>query len=205
MGANFVTLVYKVVKSDVDDKEEIKKRFAESVDRSCREDGCSYSGEIGMFGPNIVSWKNLSGTQFQAEEYIENHHQKWDGAMAASFQYCENFKPSASLERKKAKVIELDKKKEDIFNTARNKFEQDRSSDFVTCKNCKSKLNRSKFNGVYCVLCDHTLFSAAVDNKIQRINDEIKVTQSIIEVQTNIELAKCPKKTGWVVGGWVSS
>lgn len=204
MGANFVTLVYKVVKSDVDDKEEIKKRFAESVDRSCREDGCSYSGEIGMFGPNIVSWKNLSGTQFQAEEYIENHHQKWDGAMAASFQYCENFKPSASLERKKAKVIELDKKKNDIVREARTKFEQDKSG-FITCKNCKSRLNRSKVRSTYCPLCDHTFLGTIVTNKTKKINDKIEVIQNEIKTQTEIEMTKFPQKTGWVVGGWVSS
>lgn len=199
MGANLSTIAYRT-----EDKEEIKKQFAADVCHSLASDGNSYSGEIGMLGPNISSWKDNFGTQAQAEDYIDNNHQKWNGAMAVSFQYCENFKPSASLERKKAKVAELGKKKSDIFNTARIKFEQDKSYDFVTCKNCKSRLNRSKFNGVYCPLCDHSLLGASVDNKIHRINNSIELIQEEIKVQTEVEMAKCQKKTGWLVGGWCS-
>lgn len=202
MGANLSTRTYKI-----EDKEEIKKQFAEDVMQSLASDGNSYSGEIGMLGSVIISWKALeSGTQDQAEQYIEDHHNKWDGAMAVSFQYCENFKPSASLERKKAKVAELDRKKNEVFREARAKFEQDKS-EFVTCKNCKSRLNRSKLNVIktaYCPLCDHTLLGTTTTNKTKKINGEIEEMQNKIKVQTDIELAKCPKKTGWVVGGWCS-
>ena len=66
--------------------DEIKELWKDAVAQSCYESGHSYSGEIGMLGPNIKTWRDLNfGDRNVADEYICDHHQKWDGAMAVTF------------------------------------------------------------------------------------------------------------------------
>ena len=68
------------------DKAVIKKKWNEAVEDSLHEDGHSYSGCIGMLGTGIEKWKDLQlPTQAEAQEYIDDNHDKWDGAMAVSF------------------------------------------------------------------------------------------------------------------------
>lgn len=64
----------------------ITELWKEAVEQSLYENGHSYSGEIGMLGTNIQTWKDLNfGDKNGAGEYIYNHHQKWNAAMSVSY------------------------------------------------------------------------------------------------------------------------
>lgn len=64
-------------------KEKVKKMFEDDCDVSRSESGRSYSGEIGMLG-TVKQWLDLNLPLTEADEYITEHHQKWDAAMAVS-------------------------------------------------------------------------------------------------------------------------
>jgi hypothetical protein len=84
MGANFVTRTYLT-----DDKALIRKSFKAEIDQSRVEDGNSYSGEIGMFH-GIASWvSSPCDMDESAESYLEEKHEKWEGAMAVPFHQSE--------------------------------------------------------------------------------------------------------------------
>ena len=67
------------------DKSKIKSEWDAEVEQSKREDGYSYSGQIGMLG-SIGGWKNLKfSTQEQAGDALFELHDKWSDALAVSF------------------------------------------------------------------------------------------------------------------------
>lgn len=65
----------------------IKESWKNQVEQSLHEDGHSYSGEIGMLGTTVARWHDLNfPTSDGAYEYIETHHEKWEPAIAVSYQ-----------------------------------------------------------------------------------------------------------------------
>lgn len=63
----------------------IAKHFSEAVLACQHENGHCYSGGIGMLG-EIDRWQDKELPGFEdAEDFLANNHQKWDGAMAVSY------------------------------------------------------------------------------------------------------------------------
>jgi hypothetical protein len=80
MGAIFNSVVY-----EKDDRAAIQKEWNASVEQSLYDSGFAYSGEIGMLAGDIKWQDKKLETAAQAEEYLEDHHEKWEPAMAVSF------------------------------------------------------------------------------------------------------------------------
>jgi hypothetical protein len=73
---------YRVYKYDLG-KEKVKKLFEADCQSDAYENGHSYSGTIGMLR-TVGKWLDLNLDGYAAEAYIDEHHQKWDAAMAVS-------------------------------------------------------------------------------------------------------------------------
>ena len=87
MGADFNCYTFE----DDLGKDKIEKQWDVEVDESLYQDGHSYSGGIGMLGKGI-DWQDKNfATEAEAEEYLCENQQKWNGAMAVS--YTERDKP----------------------------------------------------------------------------------------------------------------
>ena len=82
MGAN--TEIYS---TSEEDRNKIVERHNEMVQQSLHEDGHSYSGCIGMFGPGIDFMFSVGPfkTQDEAEAYICDEHEKYEKAMAVRY------------------------------------------------------------------------------------------------------------------------
>ena len=67
-------------------------QFASAMDESLYQDGHSYSGEIGMLiGP--IDWQDKEfGSWREAEKYLAETQDKFDGPMAVSFVTTEGVK-----------------------------------------------------------------------------------------------------------------
>jgi hypothetical protein len=82
MGTN---LNYRSYKDNVG-KETILKYWNAAVENCLYENGHSYSGGIGMLGDGVDSWHDKEfDSASEADDWLANNHQKWDGAMAVSF------------------------------------------------------------------------------------------------------------------------
>lgn len=79
MGASFSCRTYDLSKLSMD---EVKTQWNEEVESSLYEDGHNYSGEIGMLGKGFEVQRIVADNEHDADEYICEHQQKWDGAMA---------------------------------------------------------------------------------------------------------------------------
>ena len=78
MGATNVYLTFDLNKISMN---EVKVQWNEEVEQSIQEDGCSYSGGVGMFGKGFSLLNHVSKDRMEAADYIRDKHQKWDGAM----------------------------------------------------------------------------------------------------------------------------
>ena len=79
MGASFNSRTYDFEKLSL---EEVKEEWNDDVEESLYEDGHNYSGGIGMLGKGFELVPLIAKTEEEADEYICENHQKWDGAMA---------------------------------------------------------------------------------------------------------------------------
>ena len=62
--------------------EEIEKQWNEMVEDDLHENGHSYSGGIGMLGSGFEVQAQTFHTPKEADDFICENHDKWDGAWA---------------------------------------------------------------------------------------------------------------------------
>ena len=203
---------------DYNDKSKIKSEWDAAVDQSKNEDGCSYSGQIGMLG-SIGSWEDKKfTTKEQAVEWIFDNHDKWNNAMAVSFllEAKKDKKVQRKLNGLQEKVVKVNEKsKEYIERSEKNFFES--SLKFATCKSCESKLRRELLNKQInhwgrsktdCLLCGESLFSNTVNTKIKDYalkSQELYKEIEGLEKGLYLESPAVNADLGWAIGGWCSS
>ena len=201
MGANSDNRTY-----FTDDKRVVSGNWDYDVQQSQHMDGCSYSGAIGMLDGSI-DWVRIEpfNSQAEAEDYISENARKWDGPMAVPFKikgakavpaYVKNAKTKYDQAMEKQRQI-VDKAHKDVTNA---------KGQFVGCKKCKSKINRSYLKIADCPLCGENLISATnlqrIENAKQKSNKMLAVWK---EALTKAREANCTGKIGYVVGGICSS
>ena len=159
------------------DKSKIKSDWDASVDQSRNEDGCSYSGQIGMLG-SIGSWEDKKfATKEQATDWLLDNHEKWDNAMAVSFllEAKKDKKIQRKLDGLQEKVGKVNEKSIEYKERIQKNF-FDSSLKFATCKGCESRLRRELLHKqtnhwgrskTDCLLCGESLFSNTVNYRIK--------------------------------------
>ena len=224
MGSNLSTRTY----SDKLGMRAIAEQWSIDVENSRFEDGVSYSGEIGMLGPNISKWHDLNfKSEAEAEEWLSENHDKWDSAIAVSFiqqvktkEYIDKYdagrkKLEAELDKQIVRFTEILKRFADKFIMIK--------AQYCTCKKCGSKLNHDylkpnlptnyllkfkwdveKYTGVTCPVCHDPMYAEAA---YSRIKGAYKKIQKALDNYNNFEVEPMTNNTekSWVVGGWCSS
>jgi len=183
----------------VNDKETIKELWANAVTESRYEDGTYYSGVVGMLG-NKIDWRDIKlADESAARSYIEEHSDKWSGAMAVSFiarkpptaadkitaDSCRQLATKAELERQKL-VLEA--------------IKGIKVNDFVTCKGegaCKSRIATKFIHSTLCPFCRASFIGFRLQSKLTKLNEEIiRLNKKAQELSEGAETLG-----GWVVGG----
>lgn len=224
MGANLSTRTY----SDRLGQRGIADEWAQDVETSRHESGRSYSGEIGMLGPNISKWYDHNfKSEVEAENWLSENQDKWDPAIAVSFtqqvrtkEYVIKYeagrkKLEVEADKQIAKFIDIVKKYADKFISIK--------AQYCTCKKCGSKLNHDylkpnvptnfllkyrweveKYTGVTCPVCHDPMYN---DAAYARIKNAYTKVQKALDDYNNFEVEPMANNTEkcWVVGGWCSS
>jgi hypothetical protein len=185
-----------------------KNWWNRAVEDSLRADGDQYSGGIGMLGEGFDTVSFVAMNVSEAQEYIADHHQKWDGAMAVKF-YKEEPHTKAQLKKLDAisdKITKLQSKLLETISAIYNSM-QSRKSTLITCKKCTSKVNKCFTNvrnhDVQCPLCGHSMLSETDRNKMERIHLNISVAEAQkADIKPPIK-ATSPQMI--MIGGWCSS
>jgi hypothetical protein len=224
VGANLDTRTY----SDKLGQRGIADQWAIDVENSRYQDGISYSGQIGMLGPNISKWYDHNfKSEAEAENWLSENQDKWDPAIAVSFtqqvrtkEYVAKYdagrkKLEAELDKQIVKFTDIVKRFADKFVTIK--------AQYCTCKKCGSKLNHdylkpsiptnfllkfkwdvSKYTGVACPVCHEPMYAEVA---YSRIKGAYKKVQKALDDYNNFEVEPMVNNAekGWVVGGWCSS
>ena len=212
MGANTDYRVF-----NHNDKSKIKSDWDASVDQSRNEDGCSYSGQIGMLG-SIGSWEDKKfATKEQATDWLLDNHEKWDNAMAVSFllEAKKDKKIQRKLDGLQEKVGKVNEKSIEYKERIQKNF-FDSSLKFATCKGCESRLRRELLHKqtnhwgrskTDCLLCGESLFSNTVNSRIKHYDlKSQELYKEIEELNKSLYLESGSNPdVGWVIGGWCSS
>jgi len=196
MGANPDYRIYLT-----DDKQLIKQQWDDAVNQSQYENGISYSGCIGMLDGTINFISKIFNSQDEAEWYISDHHAKWDrNPIAVPFRIPNDNIPTY-LKNAIKKTLDAGIKKDNVENELTNNLLHAKSK-FVTCKSCKSKLNRKNLSNSYCPLCNTTLLSNASIKRIESLKDKArKARLHWSDMRDKATKANCTGKIGYVVGG----
>jgi hypothetical protein len=206
MGAHDSYCTYKE-----SDREKVKKAFLSAQDDARIEDGDGgYTGTIATMRGGIGQWYDKKfPTQQEAVAFMLDHHDKWEPATAVSY-----LLPKAPTETQKKRIEEARariKDAEDHANELNKKLRETfkaRTSKFLGCASCGSKLNHEKLviltqhTRILCPLCQTSLLSETDLSRIAAAKTKVEERQKVLA-----ELQKPDTGTeyGWVVGGWAAS
>jgi hypothetical protein len=205
MGAHSSYLTYKD-----SDRAKVEKRFVADQKDAVHEDGAGpYSGTIATMRGGIGQWYDKKfPTEDAAVEFLLENHQKWEPAVAVSF-----LLPKAPTETQKKRIEEAQTRikdaethSNDLNKKIREAFKA-RTSKFLGCSSCGSKLNHEKivaltqYSRIACPLCQTSLLSETDQSRIAaakaKVEDRQKALAELQKPDTGTEY-------GWVVGGWAA-
>lgn len=208
-------------------REKVSSAWASLCEEDAYESGSgAYAGNATTMGRNVRFYDKLFSSEEEAYEWVISNHRKWGDPYACSF-----YLPKASGERAKIKIqwlqeklIQEEKEKVDWINDEVQTF-LERSTQFVGCKSCGSKLSRKHFSSsrftslgkqrVYssggrltsygklpeCPLCSHSLLSNSASAKLVKLNERVEKAKKALE---EAQKPSPSKEIGWVVGGWAA-
>ena len=79
MGAYFNTCAFKGT------KEQVSEKWNNAVEQAGYEHGHIYSGSISELGRGFHDTGRILNNRSEAEQYIEEHQEKWSGAIEVRF------------------------------------------------------------------------------------------------------------------------
>lgn len=196
MGASLNAIVFRS-----NDRAKITKDFEVMAEQERHQSGHSYSGTIGELHGSI-RWNDLKlENERAANEWLSEHHEKWDGPMAVSF------KGGVVPEERKKKAQELSNYVHGTLSRQVDAIIRQEvaalkaKGGFVKCSTCLSRLNAEKLTIHTCPLCQTVLLGKRSWAKVQKLKGEIaeqgQKAQDMYKPDNNGEV-------WWLVGGWCS-
>lgn len=205
MGAHDSYITYKD-----SDREKVKQAFLADQKDAIHEDGAGpYSGTIATMRGGIGQWYDKKfPTQQEAVDFMLEQHQKWEPAVAVSY-----LLPKAPTDAQKKRIEEAQARIKDAethsseLNKKLRETFKARTSKFLGCATCGSKLNHEKLvaltqhTRIICPLCQTSLLSETDQSRLAAAKLKVEERQKALA-----ELQKPTTGTeyGWVVGGWAA-
>lgn len=192
---------------DTSDRESVRKQFEQACDSARRSDGTEYPGTIAAL-TTIVSWEDRKlASEAEAIAYLEDHHQKWQDAMAVSFHIAEEVtkEDKLKLDRAKKSVLSWQKRFDEALDEALVSFDES-SCETVGCNNCGTRYPRKRLLDKFgprtmpkCLLCGQNLLGKVALKRIEKLRERVRLSREKVDT---LRQGKPSGEIGWVVGGW---
>jgi len=203
MGASFNAISYQGT------RDQVLKKWNSDVEDTQYEcgHGGNYTGSISELGKGFNDTGKTFKSREEAEEYIEEHHQKWDGAMAV--RYLKKGGLAKSSASKQARLQSSLDKAIGYRESLQRKVVSDlrnAKSKLIGCRNsgCQSKINRNFITvDGKCPLCHQSLLSPTAQNRLAVADNKVVKAQRDLRNYKPTE-SKSAKTTMWLIGGWCS-
>jgi len=197
MGAQFNSLTF------TGTKEQIIVKWNNAVLEAGHNNGHGgYTGSIVEMGEGIdFRTHTIFDTINAAENYISENHSKWDGPIAVQFKTGKE--TEASKKKQNAlfdKKVELSNKAEQILKLGYLNLKNGKSLT-LSCKKCKSKLNKEYIRDHVCPLCNESLLSLTIHKRYDKVIEKFEAAKKECE---NYIPKVTDEQIVWLVGGWCS-
>lgn len=181
------------------------------------EEGHSYSGEWNMCSGNLdfsFSEQKVFASADEAEEFIADHHEKWEPLLAVKAYSSQDMPPKAQSDKllsdllKKANDLNLQIAGMSGAVLARVKSGK---SKLKACDHCDSRISVSHLHSTRCPVCrTEFLFTETDTKRLQALEVKSKEAKAKYEARLHQILASKPKGQTdrgivWLVGGWCAS
>lgn len=184
-------------------KTEIEEAFKRQVDNDSEYNGHreGYSGDFQTV--DKVDYTHLGqvfNSYSEAYDYCLKHARKWETVIAVYYVDAPIVK-SKLLDRAVTKLKQLH---EALANT----HVLDKTNEFKTCKNCKSRIATKYLQYVNCLVCKNDLRTQGLKNKEKAIEEKIKALSTQKEhiiKKLQEKAAKKNKNVKTLVCGWGAS
>lgn len=200
MGASFNVMSFQGTVN------EVSKRWNACVEEAqhCCGHAGNYTGSISELGKGFNDTGKILKDRDEAERYIEEHHQKWDRAMAVRYRKQGGLTKGSANKKAKLQadveraVCDLDTLKTNLFNVIKNA-----KSKTIGCTKCESKVNRSYLRDTRCPVCGTDLWSKTAIERMNRA--EAKICKAKEKLRNYKPKTSASAKTEmWLIGGWCS-
>lgn len=193
---------------------ELKKKFEAKALQMLDDYGShSYAGHLGL-KRGVEDSGKVFKTANEAKDYISNNTDKFDDlALAVKFG---DFQALEATSTKEIKLIQKLHKDNELLKLLNEKIslriklfkKAGATANFITCRDCKSKIASRFINNCECPICGSMAFvyNAAEQKAYLKLNASVKDIQKQLDEFKKKKIEKDPslKNVGWVVGGWCS-
>lgn len=133
-----------------------------------------------------------------AQDFVQKKDKGWYDQLAVKFKHFDKPLTSKRLDELKAQHCEAVHKLHDLENKV---VFTDFKAQFITCKNCGSKLNKDYIKRNSCVVCGYDMRSDTAKNAITRLKEKIeKLTKAIAAEEKKLAETNAKKaKLYWLV------
>ena len=136
------------------------------------EEECEYNSDSRSGLPNPIRWLDVTLADYdEAVKYIEKHQREWYDQVAVKYkQY-----PSHSTS-KAAIILEgrIKKQLDSLDKIVMESHVSNRTSEYIGCEMCGSKLKRTLLRGDCCPLCGTDLRSKTNLDRIQNAKSKLE-------------------------------
>ena len=119
--------------------------------RDMEREALNYIAENGEYGGEYIRWNDniICENRAKAEEWISMNDKGWYDQLAVRFYH--------HIPPKTKKLKELDEKVQKAYSEYRQKdnanYIKTRTSEFIGCSKCKSRMNSHYLSGNFCPIC----------------------------------------------------
>lgn len=201
MGAHDISFTLDGNKS----REDVLKEFRHQQDEGREENGHAqgYSGDFQTVHKVEFHDKTFA-TAHEAMEYCLNNAEKFTNVIAVKYKIKAPIKKNAKYTRLIEKEIKLKKflsiERDQAYKGVLNEF---KAKPFVTCKNCKSRMNTKHLEVSWCRICTADLTPiffikriARAQTKVDKASAELSAYREALQAKAGYNGEK------WLVAGW---
>lgn len=149
--------------------------------------------------PNRIRWYDEVCLDYDtAMEFLNSHDKGWYDQLAVKYRHFGKPITSNKLTDLKAQLAEVRKKLSELNSkVAAKEFK----AQYISCKNCGSKLNRDYIKRNNCVVCGYDMRSDTTKNAIARLTEKVNTLEKAIREEEKKLAQKKAKeaKEYWLV------
>lgn len=201
MGACFDSATFKAC-----EEKTLTKKFSELQESRSYDNGSdAYAGHIGIARGLTISSKSFKNIS-EAEEYVQNHAQKWSSAIAVKVgDFSKIFPVTAGEKKEVQKLADMQKKFDNWESDLIERVKKSKSAH-RGCKHCGSKIAVKYVKTSHCPVCsDMKFIETDTDRKnYEFLRNNLKAQKDKVNILSK-KYDEKNKNNFWYVGAWCAS